>query len=151
AIDQQWLRLCVFLLSQEGAAEQRLRVEYPPIIRQHLGADSQGLAQNRLGLGKLLLLEQVEAEAGQGGGGFRVVRAVLFPILFQGATMERLSLGELTVQVVHQAKNGGGPFHIGWDSTWELPRSLYCLLHKRDGLSQAFGVAITGRQVDHGL
>ena len=61
------------LLAEQADAEQGLGVERGPGVGLGLLADQQALAQQRLGGGGLLLLEQVQAECGQLPGALRRV------------------------------------------------------------------------------
>lgn len=77
---EQRFGLGVFLLAEQAAAEQRLGVERGPVVRLFLLADRETLADERFGVGELLLFKQVQTECGQWSGVFRRVNSgLLFP------------------------------------------------------------------------
>ena len=76
APDQQRLGVGILLAAQQGGAKKRFGVERVLGARLLLQENGQGLAQDRLRGGRLLLLEQVRPEPGQFLGvlgGFRSV------------------------------------------------------------------------------
>ena len=83
AFPQERFGLGVFLLAQQGAAEQRLRVEGPPDVGLLLLADGQALAEERFGLGPFLLLEQAQTDLGEHAGQFGAVLGQCFASLGQ--------------------------------------------------------------------
>src|SRR5687767_8533051 len=92
---EQRLGLGVVLLAQQAAAEQGLRVERLPGVRPVLLEECQALAQQRLRVGVLLLLEQMQAQGVQYVGGLRRRLPVALAGPRECLTVERLRLGVL--------------------------------------------------------
>ena len=72
---EQGLGVGVFLLTEQGSAEHRLRVERRPVVGGFGLADGEDFTEDGLGFGPVLLLKQVPTERGQGPGVLRRIRA----------------------------------------------------------------------------
>ena len=73
ALLQEWFGFGVFLLAQQGSAEERLRVEGGPDVGLSLLADGQALAEERFGLDPFLLPEQGQTDLAELAGQFGAV------------------------------------------------------------------------------